>query len=143
NRFTTQYPAPVPYGLPNVPLTAPVPLPDGRIHQVQALTQPRIEAAMKKLRDAKGDDEKQAAKTALRNVLAKIFEEDMNAREKQAKEIETRLATLRQRYQERQKAANEILDLQLKVLENEAAGLGFTSGGSVTVVPSTAAAPLP
>lgn len=104
--------------------------------QGERVQQPRIEAALKKLRDAKSDDDKAAAKEGLHKVLATVFEEDMAAREKQAKEIESRLTKLRNQYEERRKAASEILNLQLKALENEAAGLGFPSGGPTTALPA-------
>lgn len=87
--------------------------------------QQRLDAAITKLREAKNDDETQAAKTALRQLLAEVFSEDMQAREGQVKDIESRLEKLRKQYEERQKVKDEIVELQLKVLEREAQGLGF------------------
>jgi hypothetical protein len=61
----------------------------------------------------------------LRKALSDLFTQDMHVREVQAREIENRLARLRQQYQAREKAKKEIIDLQLQVLERDAAGLGF------------------
>jgi hypothetical protein len=95
------------------------------------------DAAVKKLREAKTDGERQTAREALRKVLAQVFADDMRAREKQAAEIESRLAKLRQQYQEREHVKDRIIDLQLQVLEQEAAGLGFPGGPSTAAVPPT------
>ena len=87
--------------------------------------QKALEIASNKLREAKGDDDKQAARTDVRRLLLEIFEEDMQARERQVEEIEARIEKLRQQYRERLKVKDQIIDLQLKVLENDAAGLEF------------------
>ena len=84
----------------------------------------------RKLREARSDDDKQAARAALRQLLATIFANDMQAREQQAQEIEARLEKLREKYKERENAKDEIIDLQLKVLEQDADGLGFPGVGS-------------
>jgi hypothetical protein len=84
-----------------------------------------IEAALKTLREAKTDADKQAAKDSLRKALAAIFSDDMQARAREVKEIETRLEKLRQQYQARENAKDEIIELQLKVLEKNADGLEF------------------
>ncbi len=86
-------------------------------------------AALKKLREAATDADKEAARAELRIILADIFAEDMQAREEQARAIENRLAQLRQQYKAREDARDGIIDLQLKVLEQNAAGLGFPPAG--------------
>ncbi|HEX5103129.1 MAG TPA: hypothetical protein VFV87_04930, partial [Pirellulaceae bacterium] len=91
--------------------------------------QDRITSARQKLTDARTDKEKQAARAQLRKLLAEIFAQDMQMREQQAAEIESRLANLRRQYQAREKVKEEIIDLQLKVIEQDAAGLGFPGGG--------------
>jgi len=90
-----------------------------------AFFQQQIDAAVETLRVAQSDEEKRVAKDALRKALSDLFTQDMHVREVQAREIETRLAKLRQQYQAREKAKDEIIDLQLQVLEKNAAGLGF------------------
>jgi hypothetical protein len=93
------------------------------------LHMPRAEeelvAALRALGAATNEEEKKAARAKLRDLLAAIFADDMLAREKQVKEIEERTAKLRQQFQARLSVKDEIIDLQLKMLENESAGLGF------------------
>jgi hypothetical protein len=104
--------------------------------------QHRIDDAMKNLRGAKTDADKQAAKDTLKQLLAGVFDEDMQVRDKQATEIEVRVKKLRQQYQERLKVRDEIIELQIKLLENEAAGLGFNTGAApAPPVPYYAVAP--
>jgi hypothetical protein len=87
--------------------------------------QQRIDAAMSALRTATTDEERTAARAGLRAVLSQVFAADMQAREEQARQIEARLRALRGQYQAREQVKDQIIDLQLKVLEQEAAGLGF------------------
>jgi hypothetical protein len=101
----------------------------------QQAAQERIRAARQSLSDAKTDADKQAARAQLRQLLADVFAQDMQMREKQAAEIEARLAKLRQQYQARAKVKDEIIDLQLKVIEQDAAGLGFPGGNSTVATP--------
>ncbi|MBI2477924.1 MAG: efflux RND transporter periplasmic adaptor subunit [Planctomycetia bacterium] len=109
----------------------------GLAQQQQQAAQQRIRAARQQLRDAKTDDERKSARAQLRQLLAEIFSQDMQTREKQAAEIESRLSKLRQQYREREKVKDEIIDLQLKVIEQDAAGLGFPSTGPTTGPPPT------
>lgn len=98
--------------------------------------QEQISSARQKLAAAKTDMEKQAAREQLRKLLAEIFAQDMQMREQQAAEIESRLAKLRQQYQARVKVKDEIIDLQLKVIEQDAAGLGFPGIVPASEMPS-------
>jgi hypothetical protein len=50
-------------------------------------------------------------------------------REKELAELEKRLAKLREQLDRRRTKKQDIMDLQIKVLLNEADGLGFYSGG--------------
>lgn len=86
--------------------------------------------AYAKLRQAKTDAEKTAAREELRKVLADIFTADMQQRERKAKEIEARVKQLRDQYDAREEAKDEIIDLQLQLLEKQAAGLEFPGGAS-------------
>jgi hypothetical protein len=85
----------------------------------------RLRDARQKLTGAATDDARTTARAELRRVLAEIFSQDMELREKQAAEVEARLAKLREQYQSRQKSKDQIINLQLKVIEQDAAGLGF------------------
>jgi hypothetical protein len=97
-------------------------------HQVE------VDAAARKLRAAKTDDEKRSAKAELRKALAQIFALDMKARRAQADQIEARLAKLREQYQAREKAKDEIIDRRLQSIEQDAAGLGFPGTGKSTSI---------
>jgi hypothetical protein len=122
---TRQWPTPATAGT-NSAQTTPLQNPEFQwVEVVIKSYREQIDAAMNKIREARSDMEKQVARYALREVLAQVFAADMEAREKQAKEIETRLAKLRQQYQAREKIKDEIIGLQLQVLEKDAAGLGF------------------
>jgi len=80
------------------------------------------------LREA--DDDKKADLTKdLETAIDKYFDEDMQARESELTKLEERLTKLRSQMERRRKAKGEIIQLQLKVLVNEAEGLGF-SGAS-------------
>jgi hypothetical protein len=87
-----------------------------------------IRDAAKELRDAKGDEAKDKAEANLRDLLSKYFDEDMKQREAALKEMEARLSKLKERLAKRHDKMQEIVDLQIKVLINEADGLGFFSG---------------
>jgi hypothetical protein len=107
----------------------------GIAQQQQQAAQERIRAARQAMADAKSDEEKKAARTQLRQLLADVFAQDMQTRDKQAAEIESRLSKLRQQYHDRQAAKDKIIDLQLKVIEADAAGLGFPGGDSSRPTP--------
>ena len=100
------------------------------------LHQQRVDAAAKKLRAAKTDDEKLVAKAELHKVLADVFEQDMKVREAQAGEIEARLAKLREQYQARENAKDEIIDRHLQAIEQDAAGLGFPGADASSLTAS-------
>jgi hypothetical protein len=84
-----------------------------------------IRQAAEALRDAEGDDAKADAETTLRGLLADYFDEDMVRRVAELEDIEKRVRTLRSQLQRRGNHKPEIIDLQVKVLVNEADGLGF------------------
>ncbi|EAQ82202.1 hypothetical protein DSM3645_00770 [Blastopirellula marina DSM 3645] len=138
------YPAPYANGLPptaHVPSpwqpvpTAPgqsptyQPMPPISIQAFSATFNPLTEQkklkAIAKLKQAKTDEEKATAREELKRVLTEIFSADMKQRDKQAKEIESRIKKLRDQYEARENAQDEIIDLQLQLLEKQAAGLEF------------------
>lgn len=81
--------------------------------------------AVTKLRQAKTDDEKTAAAAELRQILSDVFQADMLQRYEKTRAIETQLKKLRDQHQARDQAKDEIIELQLKLLEKQAAGLDF------------------
>ncbi|MCC9606950.1 hypothetical protein LOC69_13695 [Blastopirellula sp. JC733] len=88
-----------------------------------------MQAAITKLEGAKSDEEKETARTELRKVLTEIFAADMQNRDKQAADIEARVKKLREQYDARENAKDEIIELQLKLLEKQAEGLEFPGSG--------------
>ncbi len=88
-------------------------------HQADALRQ-----AAAALRDAKDDAAKTAAQGQLTELLDKVFEEDMQRREQELAQVEQRTKDLRALMGRRREKKNEIVQLQIKVLLNEADGLG-------------------
>jgi len=77
------------------------------------------------LREA--DDSKKAELTKqLEAAVAKQFDRDMENRETELTKLEERLSKLRAQLDRRRKAKTDIIQLQVKVLANEAEGLGFT-----------------
>jgi hypothetical protein len=86
-----------------------------------------IRQAAEGLRDAEGDDAKAEAEAKLRELLSDYFDSDMDRRVAELKAIEKRVELLREQLERRGDHKPEIIDLQVKVLVNEAEGLGFFS----------------
>ncbi len=81
--------------------------------------------ALRAIRSAKTEEEKQNAARLLALVLAKAFDRDLERREKEVSEIEGRVRKLRDQVEKRRKAKDEIVNLRLRTIVNEAEGLGF------------------
>jgi len=62
----------------------------------------------------------------LETAVATSFDADMKERENDLAKLEQRLNKLREQLDRRRKAKSEIIQLEVKVLTNEAAGLGFS-----------------
>jgi hypothetical protein len=110
-----------------VPFSADPNFRDPRAVAVNAAAE--IRKAAEALRDAKDEEAKDKAKEHLRELLRNYFGEDMVRREKELEAMENRLKKLKEQLARRRDKMNEILDLQVKVLVNEADGLGFFSSG--------------
>jgi len=112
-------------------------------------TEDEVGRLVGELREA--DDAKKAELTKqLEAAVAKQFERDMEGRETELTKLDERLNKLRAQLDRRRKAKTDIIQLQVKVLVNEAEGLGFTGQpiqpGNLpraTTRSSSAAAPLP
>jgi hypothetical protein len=83
--------------------------------------------AIEALREAEGDEAKSKAEDRLRDLLTEYFGEDMKRREAELKQMEKRLKKLQEQLALRSEKMDEIVDLQMKVLVNQANGLGFFS----------------
>jgi hypothetical protein len=77
------------------------------------------------LQETRGTIKHQFAVKEARRFLENYFEAKMRVREQQIRELEARVETLRKQLGTRQQAREEIIDLKLKTLVNQAAGLGF------------------
>jgi hypothetical protein len=84
-----------------------------------------IRKAAEAVRDAKGDEAKSEAQKKLAELLSKSYDDDMVQREHELKQIEERLAKLRELLERRRTKKQEVIELQTKVALNEADGLGF------------------
>ena len=78
--------------------------------------------------DSKVDEKKKAELTKrLETAVGGIFDSDMTEREQQLAKVEQQLKNLRSVLDRRRQAKAEIIQLEVKVLTNEAAGLGFSA----------------
>ena len=88
--------------------------------------QSEVGRIMSQLREATDDAKKAELTKKLETAVAKSFDEDMKARETELTKLEERLKKLKDQMERRRKAKADIIQLQLKVLANEAEGLGFS-----------------
>jgi hypothetical protein len=91
-----------------------------------------LRKAAEAVRDAEDDEDRGQAESKLRELLEDSFDEDMERRKESLIEMESRLKKLQRQLERRREKMEEIVDLQMKVLVNEADGLGFFSGGPST-----------
>src|SRR5262245_37031119 len=94
-----------------------------------ASTRGEISQLVKQLRDTTDEAKKAELTKKLETAVGKHFDEDMKVREAELARLEERLKKLKDQLERRRKAKAEILQLHVKVLVNEAEGLGF-SGAS-------------
>ena len=87
------------------------------------------------LKKATTDEERAKAKTKAREVMSKYFDQELKRREQELETIEARVKKLREHFEKRRSSKEGILDLQLKIIEHEADGLGFLSSSDSTVNP--------
>jgi hypothetical protein len=90
-----------------------------------------IHEAATALSEAEGDDARSEAKEKLAKLLDEYFESDMERRERELSEVEERVNKLRSTLERRRQKKEDIIDLQIEVLLNEADGLGFFGGESM------------
>ena len=95
----------------------------GGPHSIQT-----IREAAAALSEAEDEDAREQAEEHLGELLDEYFEEDMKRREQELAEVEARVKKLRELMERRREKKQEIIELQVEVLRNEADGLGFFSG---------------
>lgn len=93
----------------------------------------KVEKLANALGDAKDEKEKTAISDKLKSAVDKCFEEDMKSREGELKKLQQRLDKLKAQLDRRRKAKDEIVQLEVKVLQNEAAGLGFSHSAALRI----------
>jgi len=85
----------------------------------------QIRNATRQLRQAKDGESRAEVIDHIELLLQQFFDRDMDRRQVELTKIENRLEKLRAQLARRREKKQEIVDLQLKVVLNEADGLGF------------------
>jgi hypothetical protein len=81
------------------------------------------------LSEARDEKKKAEITKQLESVVGDMFDMDMKGRDAELSTLEARLKKLHEQLDRRRQARGEIIQLEVKVLMNEAAGLGFSSQG--------------
>ncbi len=97
---------------------------------VMVRSRSEINQLVRELGDTTDEAKKAEITKKLEAAVTKAFDEDQKNREAELTKLEERLKKLRAQLDRRAKAKSDIIQLQLKVLVNEAEGLGF-SGASL------------
>jgi hypothetical protein len=82
-------------------------------------------AAFQNHRQAKSTEDAAETEAALREALADYFDADMEVRRAELEEIRTGLEKLEQAVEKRAEARDEIIQVELQLILNQANGLGF------------------
>jgi hypothetical protein len=102
-------------------------VPSGRKISFREANRNNLRRLTEELREA-GDEKKKAEITKqLESVVGDVFDMDLKGREAELAKLEARLKKLHEQLDRRRQARSEIIQLEVKVLVNEAAGLGFSS----------------
>lgn len=84
-----------------------------------------VNKARQKVQSAKSEEDRTKAATELRNTLNEYFDKDLKAREQELDTINEGLKKMQAGLKKRADAKDDIVDLQLQIIVNEAEGLGF------------------
>jgi hypothetical protein len=87
--------------------------------------QQAMAAAIRTIEEAKDADAKRAGVDALQEILVKQFDKDMNQRTAALAAAEEHVKTLREQLEKRKSSQEEIIELRLRTIVNQANGLGF------------------
>src|SRR5262245_56313100 len=85
-----------------------------------------IEQIMRQLRETEDTAKKAELTKQLEAAVSKHFDEDLKTREEELEKLEQRVSKLKAQLERRRKAKADITQLQIKVLINDAEGLGFS-----------------
>jgi len=86
-----------------------------------------VQQAQQALANARSDEEREGAQANLRKALNLQFDADMEQREKELEGIRRRLTEMTRLLEKRSAAKEQIVELRLQVLAQDAAGLGWAS----------------
>lgn len=90
----------------------------------------RLRRLLEQLSDTTDEKKKAELTKELTAEIEKSFDADMKVREEEFADLEQRVKKLRTLLDRRSKAKNDIVALEVKVLVNEAEGLGFSEPAS-------------
>lgn len=88
------------------------------------------QAAVATLKSDEPADKKELARKQLFELLSVGFDRDLESRESDLKDLESRVQKLRGQLDKRKAAKQEIIDLRLKTIQNEAEGLEYPGAGN-------------
>jgi hypothetical protein len=91
--------------------------------------QSNIRVLTGELSEARDEKKKAEITKQLESVVGDMFDIDMKGRDAELSTLEARFKKLHEQLDRRRQARGEIIHLEVKVLMNEAAGLGFSSQG--------------
>jgi hypothetical protein len=91
----------------------------------------QIREAVEQFRSAEGEA-KTAAQQKLKELLEQYVDRDLQRREAEVADVEGQVKKLREQLDRRLAKRRELIDLQMKLVENEAEGLGFFSSPAAT-----------
>jgi hypothetical protein len=97
-----------------------------RFHPVQ---DDAIHMGVRAVQAAESDEKRQAATAKLRQTLVVQFKADVQRRQEELEAIEARLKEMRTKLDKRIESADQIIDLRLQVLLQDADGLGWSGPG--------------
>jgi uncharacterized protein YicC (UPF0701 family) len=95
----------------------------------EAESNAKVQEALNKYTAAKDDDAKQAARKQLQGALTDLFDVRQKEREEEIKQIEERVAKLRETLKKRESMRQELIEHHLTTLIQDAEGLGWGSDG--------------
>jgi hypothetical protein len=90
----------------------------------------KIDGIMRQFSATEDEAKKAELTKQLEGAVAESFDQDMKNREAELAKLEARLTKLRAQLERRRTAKDEITQLQVKVLINDAEGLGFSDIGT-------------
>ncbi len=100
-------------------------------HMIQGrLGDDKTRKAFEKLKAAGTDEDKDNARDDLRSALESEYDKYLETQEQELSKMEDKLKELRSQLRKRREAKDDLVELRLKTLENDASGLGWPGGES-------------